>query len=156
MNLALEQNRISEDGVRSLHALGASAARCGDWAHSSSGLTLALEKSKGQPLCEEATDSSLGGLGDWTCWWPEERLTALGNKSRAAGTGNDGFFALILYLLGGTKGGGSPLGARPPTQQSRVLKTALRLRPRRALSSVSGQNHHFEPNAKNEKKIKNT
>ena len=31
-----------------------------------------------------------------------------------------------------------------PTWRYRVLKTALRLRPRRALSSASGQNRHFK------------
>jgi hypothetical protein len=49
-----------------------------------------------------------------------------------------GFFALVLYRQVGAQEGSLLL--RLPHLAYRVLKTALRLRPRRALSSASGQN----------------
>src|SRR5437870_2641384 len=48
-----------------------------------------------------------------------------------------GFIALILYPPGDAQEGSLLKGF--PTWRYRVLKTALRLRPRRALSSASGQ-----------------
>ena len=48
-----------------------------------------------------------------------------------------GFIALVLYPPGCAQEGSLFKGS--PTWRYRVLKTALRLRPRRALSSVSGQ-----------------
>jgi hypothetical protein len=57
----LFQRRFTGDGVRSQTALGCWAARYGDWAHSSSGLTDLGLRSPGLSFCEMATDSSLGG-----------------------------------------------------------------------------------------------
>ena len=51
-----------------------------------------------------------------------------------------GFSALVLYPPGCAQEGSLFKGF--PTWRFRVLKTALRLRPRRALSSASGQRHH--------------
>ena len=136
-----------EDGVRPPAALGAlEAARFGDWAHSSSSLT-SPDMSLGQPPCEVETDSSLGGQGDLTCSWLEERFTrglsAWLNKCEKRG----GFFALVLYLPGLCACSGRvwlAQGETPrrksPAWQYRVPETALRLRPRRALSSAPGQN----------------
>src|SRR5437016_14525920 len=50
----------------------------------------------------------------------------------------DGFIALVLYPPGVCTGG-KALVRTFPTWRYRVLRTALRLRPRRALSSASGQ-----------------
>src|SRR5204863_157533 len=50
-----------------------------------------------------------------------------------------GFSAWVLYPPGGAQEGSPFQGF--PTWRFRVLKTALRLRPRRALSSASGQKH---------------
>src|SRR5207247_5738436 len=52
-----------------------------------------------------------------------------------------GFSALILYPPGCAQEGSLLKGF--PTWRFRVLKTALRLRPRRALSSASGQKSTF-------------
>src|SRR5437773_959152 len=51
-----------------------------------------------------------------------------------------GFSAWILYPPGGAQEGSPFQGF--PTWRFRVLKTALRLRPRRALSSAPGQRHY--------------
>ena len=119
-----------------------------------------LDKSLRQPFCGVETDSSLGGLGDRTCWWPEERLRRGHNfergidtpmdgwllfseHSEAVGSSEDGFIALVLYPPGGCAQEGSVF-ERSPTWRYRVLKAALRLRPRRALSSASGQKPHVK------------
>ncbi len=142
-----QTKEFCEDGVRPWRALGAlGAARFGDWAHSSSSLT-SPDKSLGQPPCEVETDSSLGGQGDLTCSWLEERFTIGLSSRRNKCEKRGGFFALRLYLPGlcaGRSGVGLAQGETPrrksPAWQYRVPATALRLRPRRALSSAPGQN----------------
>ena len=60
--------------------------------------------------------------------------------------GAGGFIALVLYPPGLCTGG-KALVRTFPTWRYRVLRTALRLRPRRALSSASGQNFILAQNA---------
>src|SRR5207245_5803136 len=63
-----------------------------------------------------------------------------------------GFSAWILYPPGGAQEGSSFQGFR--TWRFRVLKTALRLGPRRALSSASGQKHPFSTMPPGKKSLK--
>src|SRR5438045_9078182 len=63
-----------------------------------------------------------------------------------------GFSALVLYPPGCAQEGSLFKGF--PTWRFRVLKTALRLRPRRALSSASGQNDPFSTKALGKKSLK--
>src|SRR5205809_7290368 len=63
-----------------------------------------------------------------------------------------GFSAWVLYPPGGAQEGSPFQGF--PTWRFRVLKTALRLRPRRALSSASGQNDPFSTKALGKKSLK--
>ena len=67
----------------------------------------------------------------------------------AAGSYYGGFFALVLYRQVCAQEGS--LLPRLPHLAYRVLKTALRLRPRRALSSALGQKSILAPNTSNEK-----
>ena len=62
-----------------------------------------------------------------------------------------GFSASALYPPGGAQEGSPFKGF--PTWRYRVLKTALRLRPRRALSSAPGQNPTFIKNARKRKSL---
>ena len=63
-----------------------------------------------------------------------------------------GFSAWVLYPPGGAQEGSPFQGF--PTWRFRVLKTALRLRPRRALSSASGQKHPFSTMPPGKKSLK--
>ncbi len=158
-----------EDGVRPFRALDSlELVRFGDWAHSSSSLTGKPDKSLGSSSCEVRTDSSLGDRHNLICSWLEERLMGWDGQ-RAWEWRNGGFFALIIYLPGLCAPDGPLQPAqgetskgKSPARQYRVLKTALRLRPRRALSSESGQKPYTnaektEFKSKNKKKqIKHT
>src|SRR3954470_10214689 len=63
-----------------------------------------------------------------------------------------GFNAFFLYPPGGAQEGSPFQGF--PTWRFRVLQTALRSRPRRALSSASGQNDPFSTKALGKKSLK--
>src|SRR6266576_3468842 len=62
-----------------------------------------------------------------------------------------GFSAWVLYPPGCAQEGSLFQGF--PTWRFRVLKTALRLRPRRALSSAPGQNPTFSQNSLEKKSL---
>jgi len=72
------RDRISEDGVRSLAALDGTNVRLWRLGALVFQPEPCLDRSLRQPLCGVETDSSLGGPGNWTCWWPEERLAEPG------------------------------------------------------------------------------
>ena len=102
----------------------------GEWAHSSPGLT-EREKSLGQPSCGMEADSSLCGRHLLTCMRRENVWHQSAKLKLEVGW--------IYRFEGIPAGTGQSGGLGPPDLPFIPLQAALRLRPRRAVSSVGAK-----------------
>ena len=134
MNLNLQPNRFAEGGVRPQAELDGSAVRNWrlgalvfrpDFARMSHEVGRSAERRRIVVWAIRATGSA-------RC-----RKNVCGNRpgGKSRGNSNDGFFA----LEGIPAGVGQPGGVEPPDLPSIPLQAALRLRPRRAVSSAGAR-----------------